>query len=209
MTTSIRVFLVDDHLVVRAGLRALLDTQPDVEVVGEASSGEEAATAIPSTSPDLVMMDLDMGSGMHGAEAIKRLRNDGVDVPVLVFTTYDTDADVVRAVDAGAIGYLLKDSTPDEIFGAVRGAVAGRSVLSPAVASRLVQQMQRPQEALTARESELLSLLAEGMTNRELSKALFISEATVKTHLGHIYAKLGVDTRSAAVSVALRRDGIR
>ncbi|MFD9679389.1 response regulator [Rhodococcus sp. NPDC059969] len=209
MTTAIRVFLVDDHLVVRAGLRALLDTQPDVEVVGEASSGEEAATAIPSASPDLVMMDLDMGSGMHGAEAIKRLRNDGVDVPVLVFTTYDTDADVVRAVDAGAIGYLLKDSTPDEIFGAVRGAVAGRSVLSPTVASRLVQQMQRPQEALTARESELLSLLAEGMTNRELGKALFISEATVKTHLGHIYAKLGVDTRSAAVSVALRRDGIR
>lgn len=207
--TTIRVFLVDDHLVVRAGLRALLDTQPDVEVVGEASSGEEAATAIPSASPDLVMMDLDMGTGMHGAEAIKRLRSDGVDVPVLVFTTYDTDADVVRAVDAGAIGYLLKDSTPDEIFGAVRGAVAGRSVLSPTVASRLVQQMQRPQEALTARESELLSLLAEGMTNRELGKALFISEATVKTHLGHIYAKLGVDTRSAAVSVALRRDGIR
>ena len=209
MTTIIRVFLVDDHLVVRAGLRALLNTQPDVEVVGEASSGEEAATAIPSASPDLVMMDLDMGTGMHGAEAIKRLRSDGVDVPVLVFTTYDTDADVVRAVDAGAIGYLLKDSTPDEIFGAVRGALAGRSVLSPAVASRLVQQMQRPQEALTARESELLSLLAEGMTNRELGKALFISEATVKTHLGHIYAKLGVDTRSAAVSVALRRDGIR
>ncbi|MCZ4564845.1 response regulator [Rhodococcus erythropolis] len=209
MTTTIRVFLVDDHLVVRAGLRALLNTQPDVEVVGEASSGEGAATAIPSASPDLVMMDLDMGTGMHGAEAIKRLRSDGVDVPVLVFTTYDTDADVVRAVDAGAIGYLLKDSTPDEIFGAVRGAVAGRSVLSPAVASRLVQQMQRPQEALTARESELLSLLAEGMTNRELGKALFISEATVKTHLGHIYAKLGVDTRSAAVSVALRRDGIR
>ncbi|AGT94968.1 response regulator [Rhodococcus erythropolis] len=209
MTTTIRVFLVDDHLVVRAGLRALLNTQPDVEVVGEASSGEGAATAIPSASPDLVMMDLDMGTGMHGAEAIKRLRSDGVDVPVLVFTTYDTDADVVRAVDAGAIGYLLKDSTPDEIFGAVRGAVAGRSVLSPTVASRLVQQMQRPQEALTARESELLSLLAEGMTNRELGKALFISEATVKTHLGHIYAKLGVDTRSAAVSVALRRDGIR
>ncbi|MGM5064317.1 response regulator [Rhodococcus qingshengii] len=209
MTTTIRVFLVDDHLVVRAGLRALLNTQPDVEVVGEASSGEEAATAIPSASPDLVMMDLDMGTGMHGAEAIKRLRSDGVDVPVLVFTTYDTDADVVRAVDAGAIGYLLKDSTPDEIFGAVRGAVAGRSVLSPAVASRLVQQMQRPQETLTARESELLSLLAEGMTNRELGKALFISEATVKTHLGHIYAKLGVDNRSAAVSVALRRDGIR
>ncbi|MFD4781949.1 MAG: response regulator transcription factor [Rhodococcus qingshengii] len=209
MTTTIRVFLVDDHLVVRAGLRALLNTQADVEVVGEASSGEEAATAIPSASPDLVMMDLDMGTGMHGAEAIKRLRSDGVDVPVLVFTTYDTDADVVRAVDAGAIGYLLKDSTPDEIFGAVRGAVAGRSVLSPTVASRLVQQMQRPQEALTARESELLSLLAEGMTNRELGKALFISEATVKTHLGHIYAKLGVDNRSAAVSVALRRDGIR
>ncbi|MGC0366148.1 DNA-binding NarL/FixJ family response regulator [Rhodococcus sp. 27YEA15] len=207
--TVIRVFLVDDHLVVRTGLSALLGTQHDLQVVGEASSGEEAAAVIPSATPDLVMMDLDMGAGMHGADAIRQLRAAGVEVPVLVFTTYDTDADVVRALDAGAIGYLLKDSGPDEIFGAVRSAVAGRSVLSPTVASRLVQQMQRPQEALTARESELLSLLADGMSNRELGKALFISEATVKTHLGHIYAKLGVDTRSAAVSVALRRDGIR
>lgn len=207
--SAIRVFLIDDHLVVRAGVKALLDTQHDIEVVGEASSGEEAVLTVPPVSPDLVMMDLEMGRGIHGAEAIKRLRADGINVPVLVFTTYDTDADVVRAVDAGAIGYLLKDSSPDEIFGAVRGAVAGRSVLSPTVASRLVQQMQRPQEALTARESEILSLLAEGLTNRDLGKALFISEATVKTHLGHIYAKLGVDTRSAAVSAALRRKGIR
>jgi len=154
-------------------------------------------------------MDLALGAGIDGVEAIRRIRQVDRNLPVLVFTTYDTDADVVRAIDAGAIGYLLKDSTPQEIFAAVRGAAAGQSVLSPPVASRLLQQMQRPEEALTPREAELLTLLAKGMTNKELGKALFISEATVQTHLAHIYAKLGVDTRAAAVSVALRRQGIR
>jgi len=207
--TATTVMLVDDHLVVRAGLRALLDSQPDIEVIGETDSGEQAVDMAVELGPRLVMMDLALGAGIDGVEAIRRIRSACPTLPVLVFTTYDTDADVVRAIDAGAIGYLLKDSAPQEIFAAIRGAVAGQSVLSPPVASRLLQQMRRPDEALTAREAELLTLLAEGLTNKELGKRLFISEATVKTHLAHIYAKLGVDTRAAAVSVALRRDGIR
>ncbi|MCA1008734.1 response regulator transcription factor [Rhodococcus hoagii] len=205
----ISVLLVDDHLVVRAGLRALLDSQPDLEVIGEADTGEDAVTMAADRSPDVVMMDLALGAGIDGVEAIRRLRAARPDQPVLVFTTYDTDADVVRALDAGAIGYLLKDSAPRDIFGAIRDAVAGRSVLSPPVAARVLDRMRRPDQALTAREAELLSLLAEGLTNKELGKRLFISEATVKTHLAHIYAKLGVDSRAAAVSIALRRDGIR
>ncbi|QZS55288.1 response regulator transcription factor [Rhodococcus opacus] len=207
--TTVTVLLVDDHVVVRAGLRALLDSQPDIEVIAEAGTGEEAVDAVSTFRPQLVTMDLALGTGIDGVEAIRRIRQVDRNLPVLVFTTYDTDADVVRAIDAGAIGYLLKDSTPQEIFAAVRGAAAGQSVLSPPLASRLLQQMQRPEEALTPREAALLTLLAKGMTNKELGKALFISEATVKTHLAHIYAKLGVDTRAAAVSVALRRQGIR
>ncbi len=205
----ISVLLVDDHLVVRAGLRALLDSQPDITVIGEADTGEDAVAMAAARSPDVVMMDLALGTGIDGVEAIRRIRAARPDQPVLVFTTYDTDADVVRALDAGAIGYLLKDSAPQDIFGAIRDAVAGRSVLSPPVASRVLDRMRRPDQALTAREAELLSLLAEGLTNKELGKRLFISEATVKTHLAHIYAKLGVDSRAAAVSIALRRDGIR
>ncbi|NKZ88677.1 response regulator [Rhodococcus hoagii] len=205
----ISVLLVDDHLVVRAGLRALLDSQPNIEVIGEADTGEEAVAMATDRSPDVVMMDLALGAGIDGVEAIRRIRADRPEQPVLVFTTYDTDADVVRALDAGAIGYLLKDSAPQDIFGAIRDAVAGRSVLSPPVASRVLDRMRRPDQALTAREAELLSLLAEGLTNKELGKRLFISEATVKTHLAHIYAKLGVDSRAAAVSIALRREGIR
>lgn len=205
----ISVLLVDDHLVVRAGLRALLDSQPDITVIGEADTGEDAVAMSADRSPDVVMMDLALGTGIDGVEAIRRIRAARPEQPVLVFTTYDTDADVVRALDAGAIGYLLKDSAPQDIFGAIRDAVAGRSVLSPPVASRVLDRMRRPDQALTAREAELLSLLAEGLTNKELGKRLFISEATVKTHLAHIYAKLGVDSRAAAVSIALRRDGIR
>jgi len=205
----ISVLLVDDHLVVRAGLRALLDSQPDITVIGEADTGEDAAAIAVDRTPDVVMMDLALGTGIDGVEAIRRIRAARPEQPVLVFTTYDTDADVVRALDAGAIGYLLKDSAPPDIFGAIRDAVAGRSVLSPPVASRVLDRMRRPDQALTAREAELLSLLAEGLTNKELGKRLFISEATVKTHLAHIYAKLGVDSRAAAVSIALRRDGIR
>ncbi len=205
----ISVLLVDDHLVVRSGLKALLGTQPDITVVAEAASGEEALAAAHQHPADVVMMDLAMGQGMDGIEAIKLLRQASKRQAVLVFTTYDSDADIVRAVDAGAMGYVLKDAAPEEIFAAVRGAAQGKSVMSAPVASRLFQQLRNPDEVLTPREAELLSLLIQGLSNRELGKRLFISEATVKTHLAHIYAKLGVETRAAAIAVAIRREGMR
>jgi len=205
----ITVLLVDDHLVVRSGLRALLSTQPDIEVVAEASSGEEGVSVALDQAPDVVLMDLAMGAGIDGIEAIRRLRAERPGQAVLVFTTYDSDADIVRAVDAGAMGYLLKDAAPDEIFAAVRGASRGQSHMSAPVASRLFQQMRNPDEALTPREAELLTLLTQGLSNKELGRKLFISEATVKTHLAHIYAKLGVDSRAAAIAKALRREGMR
>ena len=206
---TISVLLVDDHLVVRTGLRALLGTQLDLDVIAEAASGEEALAAAERCSPHVVMMDLALGAGMDGIEAIRQLRRRSPQPAILVFTTYDSDADIVRAVDAGAMGYLLKDADPEEIFGAIRGAIQGRSFMSAPVASRLFQQLRNPGEVLTPREAELLSLLIEGHSNRELGKRLFISEATVKTHLAHIYAKLGVDTRGAAITTALRREGMR
>ena len=206
---TISVLLVDDHLVVRTGLRALLGTQLDLDVIAEAASGEEALAAAERCSPDVVMMDLALGAGMDGIEAIRQLRRRSPQPAILVFTTYDSDADIVRAVDAGAMGYLLKDADPEEIFAAIRGAIQGRSFMSAPVASRLFQQLRNPGEVLTPREAELLSLLIEGLSNRELGKRLFISEATVKTHLAHIYAKLGVDTRGAAITTALRREGMR
>jgi DNA-binding NarL/FixJ family response regulator len=206
---TITVLLADDHLVVRSGLKALLATQSGIEVVAEAASGEEALALAEQHGPAVVMMDLAMGAGMDGIEAIKRLRQRNSGQAILVFTTYDSDADIVRAVDAGAMGYLLKDASPEEIFAAVRGAVQGKSVMSAPVASRLFQQLRNPDAILTPREAELLSLLTEGLSNRELGQRLFISEATVKTHLAHIYAKLGVETRSAAIATAIRREGMR
>ncbi|WP_332602500.1 response regulator transcription factor [Arthrobacter sp. S2(2024)] len=205
----ISVLLVDDHLVVRSGLKALLGTQPDITVVAEAASGEEALLIAQQHPANVVMMDLAMGQGMDGIEAIKRLLQASKQQAVLVFTTYDSDADIVRAVDAGAMGYVLKDAAPEEIFAAVRGAAQGKSVMSAPVASKLFQQLRNPDEVLTPREAELLSLLIQGLSNRELGKRLFISEATVKTHLAHIYAKLGVETRAAAIAVAIRREGMR
>ncbi|WP_458107663.1 response regulator transcription factor [Arthrobacter sp. R3-55] len=206
---TISVLLVDDHTVVRSGLKALLGTQADIGVVGEAASGEEALEAAQQHAPDVILMDLAMGAGMDGIEAIKQLRQRTPKQAIIVFTTYDSDADIVRAVDAGAMGYLLKDAAPEEIFAAVRGAVQGKSVMSAPVASRLFQQLRNPDEILTPREAELLSLLTEGLSNRDLGKRLFISEATVKTHLAHIYAKLGVETRAAAIATAIRREGMR
>jgi DNA-binding NarL/FixJ family response regulator len=207
--SAITVLLVDDHLVVRSGLRALLGTQPDIAVVAEAASGEEALQRLEQDAVAVVVMDLAMGAGMDGIEAILRIRERNKGQAILVFTTYDSDADIVRAVDAGAMGYLLKDAAPDEIFAAIRGAVQGKSVMSAPVASRLFQQLRNPDEILTPREAELLSLLTQGLSNRELGQRLFISEATVKTHLAHIYAKLGVETRAAAIATAIRREGMR
>lgn len=207
--STITVLLVDDHLVVRSGLRALLATQPDIEVVAEAASGEDALALTQQHTPAVVMMDLAMGAGMDGIQAIRELRRRNSRQAIIVFTTYDSDADIVRAVDAGAMGYLLKDASSEEIFAAIRGAVQGRSVMSAPVASRLFEQLRNPDAVLTPREAELLGLLTEGLSNKELGRRLFISEATVKTHLAHVYAKLGVDTRAAAIATAIRRERMR
>ncbi|MEU4743152.1 response regulator transcription factor [Actinosynnema sp. NPDC023658] len=199
----IRVVIVDDHPVVRDGLRGMLASAGDVDVVGEAADGEEAVTVVRALRPDVVLMDLRM-PGVDGVTAIERLR--GCPTRVLVLTTYDTDSDVLPAIKAGATGYLLKDTPRDELFRAVRSAARGEAVLSPSVATRLVGQVRQPAaEPLSDREVEVLGLIARGCTNREAAAKLFISEATVKTHLVHVYAKLGVKDRAAAVAVAYER----
>lgn len=199
----VRILLCDDHAVVRAGLRALLASAPGIEVVGEAGSGEEAIMLTGRLRPDVVLMDLQLGSGMNGIEATRRLTAGGPSAPhVLVLTTYDTDADITRAIEAGATGYLLKAERPEELFSAIQAAAQGRTALSPPVAGRVMAQLRRPRPALTDRELDILEQLARGLGNREIARALFISEATVKTHLGRIYDKLGVDTRAGAVAVA-------
>ncbi|MER8236824.1 response regulator [Streptomyces sp. NPDC101490] len=201
---SVRILLCDDHAVVRAGLLALLGSTPDIEVVGEAGSGEEAVAMAAKLRPDVVLMDLQLGAGIDGVEATRRIAPTGVHV--LVLTTYDTDADITRAIEAGATGYLLKAERPEELFAAIHAAAQGRTALSPPVASRVMDRMRGAAgPSLTDRERDILGQLGRGLGNREIARALFISEATVKTHLGRIYAKLGVDTRAGAVSVAKER----
>ncbi|MEU1734663.1 response regulator transcription factor [Streptosporangium sp. NPDC020145] len=204
-----RLFLVDDHPVVRAGLVALLGGEPDMEVVGEAAGGDEALRGVASSSPDVVLMDLQLGDGVDGVEATRRIRELPTPPQVLVLTTYETDADIMRAVDAGATGYLLKACPPEELFQGIRAAAKGETVLSAKVAARMMRRMRDPGPALSAREVEILELLASGAGNREIARRLFITEATVKTHLVHIYGKLGVDTRTAAVTAAVERRLIR
>ncbi|WP_406367316.1 response regulator [Streptomyces sp. NBC_00645] len=199
----VRILLCDDHAVVRAGLRALLDSAPDIEVVGEAGTGEEALALSTKLTPDVVLMDLQLGDGIDGVETTRRLTAAPGEGPhVLVLTTYDTDADITRAIEAGATGYLLKAERPEELFAAIQAAAHGRTALSAPVAGRVMANMRSPRPTLTGRERDILTQLAQGLGNREIAKALFISEATVKTHLGRIYGKLGVDTRAGAVSVA-------
>ncbi|WP_406453072.1 response regulator transcription factor [Streptomyces sp. NBC_00876] len=204
MTTNppVRILLCDDHAVVRAGLLALLGSEPDIEVVGEAGSGEEAVAAAAGLTPDVVLMDLQLGEGIDGVEATRRIVAAATGSHVLVLTTYDTDADITRAIEAGATGYLLKAERPEELFAAIRSAAQGRTTLSPPVASRVMARMRKPQPTLTDRERDILGQLSQGLGNRDIARALFISEATVKTHLGRIYDKLGVDTRAGAVAVA-------
>jgi len=209
MSAPIRLIIADDHPVVREGLRAVLDTQPDAEVVGEASNGTEALSLVGSLHPDLVLMDLQMPE-MDGLAAIRRIRQRHDDVNVLVLTTYDTDSDIARAVEAGATGYLLKDASRDELMKAIHLAARGETVLSPQVAARVLGKMRAPaEEALSTREIEVLLEVADGFSNKEVGRSLHISEATVKTHLLHIFAKLGVEDRTAAVTVALERGIIR
>ncbi|MEW1699809.1 response regulator [Streptomyces sp. NPDC093249] len=206
---TIRLLLADDHPVVRAGLRAVLDTEPDFTVVAEAATAERAVELAAAGDVDVVLMDLQFGAGMHGSEATAAITATPGGPKVLVLTTYDTDADILAAVEAGASGYLLKDAPPEELAAAVRTAAAGQSALAPAVAHRLMDRMRTPAEALTKRELEVLQLVGEGLSNQQISKALFLSQATVKSHLVHVFAKLGVDSRTAAVAAATARRLIR
>ncbi|WP_313277663.1 response regulator transcription factor [Timonella senegalensis] len=209
----IKVLLVDDHRVVRAGLTAILNESGRVEVVAEAADGGAALELLRDQdrreSLDVVLMDLQMAPGLDGVSAIKAMREAGVDLPVLVLTTYETDADIVAAMSAGAQGYLLKDATDAELIGAVERVAQGRRALSPQVADRLVDRLSDPLPQLSPRELEILEALAKGKTNREIAQEAFVSEATVKTHLVHIYSKLGVDSRTSAVAVALEKRLIR
>lgn len=198
----IRVVIADDHPVVRAGLRALLSTAEDVEVVGEAETPGAAVELADSLVPDLVLMDLQFGQELSGADATRRIRALGAPPYVLVLTNYDSDGDILGAVEAGASGYLLKDAPPQELLAGVRAAAAGESALAPAVASRLMARMRAPRVSLSAREIEVLALVAEGASNGEIAGRLHITDATVKSHLVHVYSKLGVTSRTAAVSAA-------
>ena len=206
---KIRLVIADDHLVVRAGLRAMLEAEPDFEVVGEASTGVQAIDLASKLRPHVLLMDLRMPE-VDGVAATARIHERYPDVNILVLTTYDTDADILKVIEAGATGYLLKDATREELFRAVRTAVTGASVLAPTVVSRLRDRLRAPRhEALSAREIEILAHVAQGRTNKDIGTALFISEATVKTHLLHIFAKLEVQDRTQAVTVALDRGMLR
>jgi DNA-binding NarL/FixJ family response regulator len=201
----IRLLIVDDHPVVRDGLSGMFAPDPEFEVLGEAADGAEAVRLARTLRPDVILMDLRM-PGMDGLTAITELARRGIPARVLVLTTYDTDSYVVPAIEAGATGYLLKDAPRDELLRAVRAAAAGQSVLSPSVATTLINRVRTPAvEPLSQREIEVLELVAAGTTNREAAVKLFISEATVKSHLLNIYAKLGVSDRAAAVAEGFNR----
>ncbi len=198
----IRIIVVDDHPVVRDGLREIFSTDEAFEVVGEAADGPEALVLTRQTNPDLVLMDLRMPK-MSGTELIRRLREQTPGINVLVLTTFDNDADVLPAIEQGATGYLLKDTPRIELLRAAQAAARGETVLSPTVAGLLMQKVRAPeQQTLSRRELEVLGLIARGATNREAAARLFITEATVKTHMLHIFAKLGVKDRAAAVAAA-------
>ena len=201
----VRLLIVDDHPVVRDGLRGMFEGEEGFEVVAEATNGADAISKARAHDPDVVLMDLRMPE-MDGVSAIRQMTELGIPARVLVLTTFDTDSDVLPAIEAGATGYLLKDAPRDELLRAVRSAAAGEAVLSPSVAARLLDQVRQPlKETVSQRELEVLQLVASGATNREVAERLFVSEATVKTHLLHIYAKLGVNDRAAAVGAAFEK----
>jgi DNA-binding NarL/FixJ family response regulator len=215
--TRIRILLVDDHPVVRAGLRAMLSDFEGITVAAEAGDGAAALAQLSRLRAlgepvDVVLMDLQMGSGMDGVAATEKIKAGEAGTPpppVLILTTYDSDADILAAVEAGASGYMLKDAPPEQIRQAVLMAASGHTALAPEVAARLMGRIRNPAPALSAREIQLLQLLSTGLPNRAIARQLFISEATVKTHLVHIYTKLGVDNRTAAISAATQRRIIR
>lgn len=202
---KIRILIADDHPVVREGLSGMLAGQSDFEVIGLAADGDAAIKMHGSLAPDVTLMDLRM-PGLDGVGAIKAIKAQQPSSRIIVLTTYDSDADILRAIEAGATSYLLKDAPREELFRAIRAAARGDSVLAPAVAARLMTRMRAPaEENLSTREIEVLQLVAKGASNEEIGKSLHISTATVKTHLIHIYGKLGVDDRTAAVTIALEK----
>jgi DNA-binding NarL/FixJ family response regulator len=202
---KIRILITDDHPVVREGLSGMLAGQSDFEVIGLAADGDTAVKMHGSLAPDVTLMDLRM-PGLDGVGAIKAIKAQQPSSRIIVLTTYDSDADILRAIEAGATGYLLKDAPREELFRAIRAAARGDSVLAPAVAARLMIRMRAPaEENLSDREIEVLQLVAKGASNKEIGKSLHISTATVKSHLIHIYGKLGVDDRTAAVTTALEK----
>jgi DNA-binding NarL/FixJ family response regulator len=204
-TAMITILLVDDHPVVRAGLRGMLEAELDLRVVGEAASGAEAVVAAAALAPDVILMDLRMPGG-DGASATERILRSGSRSRIVVLTTYESDADILRAVEAGASGYLLKDASRGDLATAVRAAARGETVLAPSVAGKLLRQVRQPaQPGLSPREIEVLGLVARGLTNADIGRELHISEATVKTHLLRIFSKLDVADRTAAVTTAMAR----
>jgi DNA-binding NarL/FixJ family response regulator len=201
MPDPIRVLIVDDHPVVRSGLRAALEADPTVQVAGEAATGEAAIDTVAATEPDVVLMDLNLGGGVDGAEATRRLLTQLPDPPrVLILTAYESEADILRAIEAGATGYLLKDAEPADLLAAIHTAAAGETVLAPSIATRLVSRMRSPDRALTKRETEILQMVADGSSNAAIAKELFVTEATVKSHLVQVFTKLDVDSRTAAAA---------
>lgn len=207
----IRIVIADDHPIVRAGLIALMSLEEDVFVAAEAATPDEAVAAAERENPDLVLMDLQFGAvgGLTGADATRRIRALEAPPYVLVLTNYDSDADILGAVEAGASGYLLKDAPPHELIAAVRAAAAGESALAPIIASRLLDRLRAPQVSLSSREIEVLELVASGCSNTDVAGRLFLSETTVKSHLAHIFSKLDVSSRTAAVSAARQRGILR
>jgi DNA-binding NarL/FixJ family response regulator len=209
LSERVRVLIVDDHPVVRTGLRGMLEGEPSLEVVGEASDGEEGVELTERLSPNVVLMDLRM-PGVGGVEATARIKERMPDAHVLVLTTYDSSADILRAIEAGATGYLLKDAPREELFRAVRAAAQDKPVLAPEVAAHLMERVRWPsEETLSSREVEVLELVAQGKSNRDIAGELWISEATVKSHLLHIYDKLGTADRASAVAAAMKRGILR
>lgn len=206
---EIRLLLADDHPVVRAGLRAVLETEDGMTVVGEAATAEEAIRIAADGGIDVVLMDLQFRDGMNGAEATAAITSKPGAPHVLIVTTYDTDADTLPAIEAGATGYLLKDAPPEELAAAVRTAAAGRTTLAPAVADRLMNRLRVPGTTLTKRETEVLTLVADGLSNQAIGRRLYLTEGTIKSHLARIYTKLGVDSRTAAIASATQLGLIR
>ncbi|MDO5735871.1 MAG: response regulator transcription factor [Propionibacteriaceae bacterium] len=199
---AVGVLLVDDHPVVRTGLRAVIGSRPGVEILGEAATGEEGVVLAGHLRPDVVLCDLRLGDGMDGVATTAALRSLDPAPAVIILTTFDRDADILRAIEAGAAGYLLKDVSPETIVDAIHAASRGEMVLAPELATRVMRGMRNPAPRLTAREQEVLQHLATGSSNKEIARTLFVSEATVKSHLVHIFTKLDVDSRARAIHVA-------